>query len=204
MVRNMAKKKTSKTSTKKNESYAAELWGVLLILIAIMGFGGFGPVGNVIKGFSIFLMGTWYVVVLLACAAIGLYMLIKRKNPNYFTIRLIGVYMIILALLVYSHMGYAIEHDLSGKAIIEATIDTFMDAGLLNYTANSGGGIIGGIFTVALTKCFAFEGTKIVLVVIAVLGVILLFDWSLSDIIDWFKGAFKKMRVPSGDDDDED
>lgn len=203
MVSIMAKKKTSKTATKKNESYAAELWGVLLILIAIMGFGGFGPVGNVIKGFAIFLMGTWYVVVLLACAAIGLYMLIKRKSPNYFTIRLIGIYMIILALLVYSHMGYAIENDLSGKAIIEATIDTFMDAGLLNYTANSGGGIIGGIFTVVLTKCFAFEGTKIVLIVVAVLGVILLFDWSLSDVIDWFKGLMKKMRVPSSEEDEE-
>ncbi len=41
----MAKKKTSKASTKKNDSYAAELWGVLLILIAIMGFGSFGSKG---------------------------------------------------------------------------------------------------------------------------------------------------------------
>ncbi len=198
----MAKKKTSKSATKKNESYAAELWGVLLILISIMGFGSFGPVGSIIKGFSIFLMGTWYVVALLACAIIGLYMLIKRKSPNYFTIRLIGTYMIILAVLVYSHMEYALANDLSGKAIIEATIDTFMDAGILNYTASFGGGIIGGIFTVILTKCFAFEGAKIVLLVIAVLGLILLFDWNMSDIIDWFKKVFKSMSIPSSDEDE--
>lgn len=199
----MAKKKTSKNSTKKNDSYAAELWGVLLILVAIMGFGSFGPVGNVIKGFAIFLMGTWYVVALLACLFTGAYMLIKRKAPNYFTIRLIGVYMLILALLVYSHMEYAIAENLSGQKIIEATLNNFMDAGIINYTANSGGGIIGGIFTIIFTKCFAFDGTKIVLVVLAILGIILFFDLSVSDIIEYIKKVFNKVKIPDSDDDDE-
>lgn len=199
----MAKKKTSKTSTKKNDSYAAELWGVLLVLIAVMGFGGFGPVGNVIKGFAIFLMGTWYVLVLLGCLLTGVYMLVKRKSPKYFTIRLIGIYMIIAAALVYSHMEYAVKENLDGVKIISNTVDTFMDAGIINYTANSGGGIIGAIFTVALTKCFAFDGTKIVLIVIALLGLILCFDLSIGDVIDMFKGFANKVRIPDADDDDD-
>ena len=138
----MAKKKTSKSSAKKNDSYAAELWGVLLILIAIMGCGKFGPVGNVICGFAIFLMGVWYILALLACLIVGVYMIVKRKLPKFFTIRLIGIYMIILALLVYSHLEYAIQGGLNGKEIIETTINNFLDAGIINYTANSGGGII--------------------------------------------------------------
>lgn len=198
----MAKKKTSKASTRKNESYAAELWGVLLILVAIMGFGSFGPVGEVIKGFSIFLMGTWYVLALIASFIVGLYMLIKRKAPKFFTIRLIGIYMLVSAILVYSHMEYAIQNDLSGKAIIESTINNFMDTGLLEYTANSGGGIIGGVFTIGLTKCFAFEGTKIVLVVVAILGLILSFDISVSDIADFVKKLFGKVRVSSDEEED--
>ncbi len=200
----MAKKKTSKKDTKKNDSYAAELWGVLLILVAIMGFGGFGPVGNIIKGFAIFLMGTWYAIALLACLITGAYMLVKRKVPKYFTIRLIGIYMIIISLLVYSHMGYAIKEDLAGSSIIKATIDNFMDASVLNNTANSGGGIIGGIFTIALTKCFAFDGTRIVLVVVAVLGIILCFDLSISDILDFFRNMFDKVKIPDSEDDDDD
>lgn len=200
----MAKKKTSKSSTKKNESYTAELWGVLLILIAIMGFGSFGPVGNVIKGFAIFLMGTWYVIALLACLVVGAYLIVKRKNPNYFAIRLVGIYMIILALLVYSHMEYAIKEELVGEAIIKATLDNFMDNGLVTYTANSGGGIIGGIFTIVFTKCFAFEGTRIVLIVIGLLGLILSFDLSVSDILDFFKRLFNKVRIPNSDEDDDD
>ena len=199
----MAKKKTSKSSTKKNDSYAAELWGVLLILIAIMGFGSFGPVGHVIKGFAIFLMGTWYVIALIACLLTGIHMLVKRTTPNYFKMKLIGVYMIVLALLVYSHMEYAIVENLNGKEIIEATINTFMDSGIVDSTVNSGGGIIGGIFTVILTKCFAFDGTRIVLVVVAILGAILLFDLNVSDILDFFGKMFDKVKIPESESDDE-
>ncbi|HBA37251.1 MAG TPA: cell division protein FtsK [Firmicutes bacterium] len=198
----MAKKKTSKSANKKNDSYAAELWGVLLILVAIMGFGAFGPVGNIIKGFAIFLMGTWYVVALLACFAIGIYMIVKRKNPNYITIRLLGLYMIILAFLVYSHMEYALQNHLEGQAIIKETLDNFLKEGALIYPANSGGGIIGGIFTIILTNCFAPEGTRIVLACLAFLGLILLFDLSIGDIVDWFKSQFAKMHNTDDDDDD--
>lgn len=200
----MAKKKTSKNANKKNESYAAELWGVILILIAIMGFGSFGPVGNVIKGFAIFLMGTWYAVFLIACLAVGIYMIVKRKNPNYLTVRLIGIYMIILAFLVYSHIEYAIQNNLEGEAIIKATIDNFVDRGLVSYAANSGGGIIGGIFTILLTKCFAIEGTRIVIFVIAFFGLILSFDISISDLLDFIKNIWSKMRISSSGDDDDD
>lgn len=203
MVKVMAKKKTSKSSTKKNDSYAAELWGVALILIAVMGFGGFGPVGNVIRGFAVFLMGAWHVIALLGCLLSGAYMLIKRKAPKYFTIRLIGVYMLIVTALVYSHMEYAIKENLDGVKIITNTVDTFMDAGVINYSANSGGGIIGAVFTVGLTKCFAFDGTKIVLVVVGLLGIILCFDLSIGDVIDMFKGFANKVKIPESDDEDE-
>ncbi len=200
----MAKKKTSKSSSKKNDTYAAELWGVLLILIAIMGFGAFGPAGHIIKGFSIFLMGTWYVIALVACLLTGAYMLIKRKIPYYFTIRLVGIYMIVLALLVYSHLEYALLEHLSGKEILEATVNSFMDASIIESTMNVGGGIIGAIFTVAFTKCFAFDGTRIVLVVLGILGVILSFDLSISDIIEKIQSTFGNLRGGSEDDEDED
>lgn len=204
MVKIMAKKKTSKASAKKNDSYTAELWGVFLILVSVMGFGGFGPVGNVIKGFAIFLMGAWYAVVLLACLGTGLYLLIKRKAPNYFTIRLIGVYMILIAALCYSHMGYAIDANLKGTKILSATVDSFMDAGIVNYTENTGGGIIGALFTVIFTKCFDFDGTKIVLVVIGLLGVVLCFNLSISDMLEKIRGSFESLKGSDDDEDDDD
>ena len=199
----MAKKKTSKSSTSKNTSYSAEIWGVLLILIAIMGIGTFGPVGSVIKGFAIFLMGVWYVVALLMCLITGVYMLYKRKKPNIFSIKLIGLYLIILALLVNSHMQYAIAENLNGKAIFEATINNFMDTGILEYVVNAGGGIIGGAFTVLFTYAFDFDGTKIVIIVLAVLGVFLTFNINLSKIVKVFKSIWSKIRIKDSSDDDD-
>ena len=199
----MAKKKTSKASTKKNDSYAAEIWGVVLILIAIMGFGGFGPVGSIIQGFAIFLAGTWRWIPLAACFVVGCYLVVKRKIPKFISVRLLGMYLVILTALVYSHMNYAVEEKLVGNAIIQATIDNFMDAGIVNYTANSGGGIIGGVFTVLFTSAFDFKGTKIVLVVILILGAVLLFDLSISNMLDAAKRLFSRAKV-TDDDEDED
>ena len=199
----MAKKKSSKTASKKSESYSAELWGVLFILVGVMGIGSFGPVGNIIKGFSIFLMGTWNVVVLALFILAGTYMFIKRKRPNLFSIKLTGFYLILLALLVNSHMQYAIEENLNGQAIIQATIDNFLDSGL-NYTFNSGGGIIGGLFTIFFTKMFDFDGTKIVIVVLAVVGVLLAFNINLAQIVKFFRNVWEKIRIPEYDDDEDD
>ncbi len=198
----MAKKKTSKSSTKKNESYSAELWGVLLILIGIMGIGAFGPVGNIIKGFSVFLMGVWYMVVLVLSILTGIAMMYKRKKINLWSIKLIGIYLMLIALLVNSHMQYAILEKLNGKEIIEATINNFLDSGL-NYTVNSGGGIIGGLFTIGLLKMFDFEGTKIVIIVLAAIGAFLTFNINLKKIIQVIKKIFNKVKIPDYDEDDD-
>lgn len=198
----MAKRKVSKKTTKKDLSYRAEIWGVFLILIGILGFGSFGPAGNAIKGFAIFLMGTWYIIFLISLIVIGLYMLIKRKKPKYFVVRLIGLYMILIAILTWSHLEYALKENLSGKAIIEATINSFMDSNI-DYTVNNGGGIIGGILTVGFTKLFDYTGTKIILVILCIFGLILLFDISVQDVIDFFKKLFGHMTIEDDDGEEE-
>ena len=99
----MAKKKSSRESESKTFQYSVELNGLLLILIGLIGFGTFGPVGKIIKNFAIFLMGTWYAVVLLAVFVLGLYMVSKRKIPKFFSARLTGFYVLILAILISDH-----------------------------------------------------------------------------------------------------
>ena len=53
----MAKTKQKRTK-KKGFAYSNEVIGILIILISIIGIGGYGPAGNFIKAFSIFLVGT--------------------------------------------------------------------------------------------------------------------------------------------------
>ena len=51
----MTKKKKRKVEKKKDNSYKVGLLGVIFVLLSIIGFGQFGPVGNIVKSFAIFL-----------------------------------------------------------------------------------------------------------------------------------------------------
>ena len=182
----MAKKKKKKEDTSKSFAYSVELNGLLLILIGVIGFGTFGPVGKIIKNFAIFLMGAWYVLALLAVLFIGFYMVIKRKMPKLLTTRLVGLYFIILAILMFSHLDYATTNELKGKEIILTTIDNFMgSANSLN--SNVGGGIIGALFITLFVTLIEPTGTKVIIALLALFGFILVFDITIADVFSKFK-----------------
>ncbi len=189
----MAKKKKKKEDTSKSFNYSVELNGLLLILIGLIGFGTFGPVGKIIKNFAIFLMGSWYVVALLSVLVLGIYMIIKRKLPNLFTTRMIGFYFLIIAILMFSHLEYAVANELKGKAIISTTIDNFMGA-TNSLNSNVGGGIIGALFIVLFTSLLDVTGSKIIIGVLALFGFILVFDITIADIFRKIKEIFINLK----------
>ena len=92
----MAKRKKRKNEGKKKPSYQIELMGLVLIIISILGFGRFGPVGEAISAFGAFLVGVWYNVLLLGVMITGIYMVIKREKPDFLTSKLIGIYILFL------------------------------------------------------------------------------------------------------------
>ena len=84
----MAKKKEKKDSDKKGFEYSNEVVGLLLILIAIIGIGGYGPAGNFVRSFAVFLVGNIYIFLLVALLIVGGYLILKRQVPNFFTFRI--------------------------------------------------------------------------------------------------------------------
>ena len=98
----MGKKKKRKNNEGKNPNNFAELKGFFLLIAAIVGCCPFGPVADVIKGFSSFLVGTWWAVLLVFVAICGIYMIIKREKPNFLDVKFLGLY-IMLKLVPYSH-----------------------------------------------------------------------------------------------------
>ena len=204
----MAKKKTKKESEKKEFQYSKELQGLLLILIGIIGFGDFGIVGTIIKGFSVFLCGTWYPIFLILSLILGVYFVAKRKSPNYFTARLIGLYTIIVAILLFSHLNYVSSNDLSDIDIFRVTIDNIM-ASLNNFDLlrDTGGGMFGALFSSLFVTLFDINGTMVVVVVLAIFGIVMLFDITIADIlkglVSVFKRKDKKENTESETDDEE-
>ena len=60
----MAKRKKRKTAKKNKIEVGIELYAVLLVIIAILGIGKMGPVGELIASFSLFATGSIYMVLL--------------------------------------------------------------------------------------------------------------------------------------------
>ena len=199
----MKKHKRRKNEKTSNFKYSVELTGLFLILIGIIGFG-FGPVGSLLKKFSIFLVGTWWMFLLIGLLVLGSYMLFKRKLPKFFSGKLIGLYVIFIVILVASHFGF-IEHAKASKDIFKTTMDNYMERiSTINgktalFTSGStsievGGGLVGATFSFLFSSLFGFNGTKVVEIVLLVFGLILLFDITFADVLEKLKVIFKKKE----------
>jgi len=187
----MAKKKKRKDVDENKSMHSSELTGLLLILISIIGFGKFGIVGEIISGFSIFLAGSWWIVVLLLIFLSGGYMVIKREDIKMFSYKLVGFYLVMIGILVLSHINYVIANDLDIISTLRDTLDQLILAFKGSIDAN-GGGIIGAIFALLFEKLFAIMGTKIVSISLILFGFIIMFNVS---IIAFIKSVFSKFKM---------
>src|SRR5574344_183353 len=190
----MAKRKNKKEK-ELNRGFVVELKGILLVLISIIGFlgydNGFGIAGRVVSGFATFITGSLWIVPLIMCFVIGGYIIIKREEPNFFTSKLIGLFIVLIGVLVLFHIRYIEE--LRGMDIITETIKTTM-ASLNNLSAITGGGIIGAIFSSLFLYLFDVEGTKIVSYVLIVCGTIMFTGITIYDIIAKCKDEAEKAK----------
>ena len=80
----MAKKKTKKEKKPNKFEYSNEIVGVLIILFGIIGILGTGIIGEVVKDFAIFLVGTVYLALLILLIISGLLLIFKKINQIYF------------------------------------------------------------------------------------------------------------------------
>lgn len=185
----MAKKKKSKTS-KQEFKYSAELYGVLYIVCAILGLGKYGPVGRFINSFFLFLFGSIYMVFLVVLLVIGGYLIIKREWPDFFTSKLMGIYIFILGLLIIMHKEFVFQNDGKMMIIFRETIDQLVNAfhsimktGTFSNILSVGGGIIGGVFAILFDKLFSYTGMQIVSWTLIGLGIALFTGFSIIDTI---------------------
>lgn len=188
----MAKKKKRKENKKKDTGYQIELIGLLLILISIIGFlPNTGLVGGFISDFAAFLVGTWYGLLLLALMIVGIYMMIKREKPDFFTSKLIGLYIFMVGILILSHIKYLENTKLEGLNIITETVNNFMAS---KNHSNIGGGVIGAIFSLIGVTLFDLGGTRIVTWALLICGSIMFTGISAYDAIKAIIHKLKQYR----------
>lgn len=191
----MAKKKKRKSESSSKSKFSSELIGLILVLVGIIGIGAFGPVGHMIKSFAVFLMGTWWAIFVLLLIILGIFMILKGDLPEFFSSRLIGMYLLLIALLALSHINYLSDGSvIKDSSIFQNTIDNFMntinDVNFVNIS-QTGGGIIGAFFSWGFVNLFDLTGTYIVLAVSAFFGFIMFVNVSLATV---FKKIIKLIK----------
>ena len=198
----MAKKK-KKRQTKKGFQYKLEVYGLLLLLASILGIGKYGPVGRMIASFALFLVGSIYMVLLVVFFIVGAYLLVKREWPDFFSTKLIGIYIFVIGFLIVMHQDFVFQNDGNVTMIFKTTIDQLvasfngiMNTGILEDWYAVGGGIIGGIFAILFDKLFSYTGMQIVSWVFMITGFCLFTGFSILGFVeDKVKKEQEKYRV---------
>lgn len=199
----MAKKKAKKEKNKNKFEYSNEIIGVIVILFSIIGILGTGIVGNIVRSFAIFLVGTLYLALLILFCVIGICLIFKKETPNLLSSKMIGIYITVISILVMFHVKYIEINKTEGTKIITETFNNLMVSFNSNTAlSNSGGGIIGAIFSYLFVTCFG-NGAMIVTFTLLVLGIILTFNISIVDLFNKIKPTIEKMWQKTEKDEEE-
>ena len=197
----MAKKK--KRTVESSKKFPIELTGIILIVIGIIGFLGYRAnlLGKVFKGFAMFLMGSFDWILLTLIIIYGGFILIKRRSPKLFNVRIIGLFIIIICILSLAHKNYLVTTNdffdtISGT--IKATVTNFSNC-IAREQIFEGGGIIGAFFIALFTALVGDIGSLIIIFAIMFSGLILLFDVSLADV---FASLTEKIKSRREDEED--
>ena len=200
----MAKKKQKKKENNSGFKYPIEIKGIVFIVVAIIGFLGFKAniLGTIIKGFAMFLMGSFDFIVLLIMLISGFYMLVKRENPKYFSSRMIGIYIFLVGLLSLAHLNY-LDVNSTFFDTMKNTIDEVIKC-INTKVSFAGGGVIGAFFISIFYYLLGKMGSIIVISVLMLIGVILVSDLSISDAISKIREKLKRKKETSNEEDEED
>jgi len=193
----MAKTKRKKKSEVKKFEHWNEVVGLFLIVVSILSIvpTPLGIIGELGASFAMFLIGTWYQVLLLFVFFLGCYMVYKRELPDFFTRRMIGLYLLMAGLLVLEHTTYVRTYSKDVLMVFQVTVDNLvanfqhiMDDVPLTL---KGAGVIGALFSVAFYKLFALEGTYIVSILFLLVSIVMLTGF---DIVSFITKPFRRPK----------
>ena len=185
----MAKRKKKKDNSKKRFEHWNELIGLVLIIISILSIvpTPLGFVGQIGASFSMFLIGTGYQILLLFTFILGCYMVYKRELPNFFSGRLIGLYLLAIGLMVLAHINYVKVNNGDVVIVFKDTIDNLVENFSNSLNGNlitlKGAGIIGATLSAVFYKMFDVVGTYIVAFILMAISIVLLTGVDLIGII---------------------
>ncbi|MDQ0214241.1 S-DNA-T family DNA segregation ATPase FtsK/SpoIIIE [Oikeobacillus pervagus] len=191
------KRRSTKKYTEIKETMRLELLGLIFIALSVIGIIQLGAVGKSFVFFFRFFLGEWYMIGFLATIGFASFMIIKREKPYFFRRRLIGIYIMLASLLLLSHVKLfellANHESFNNPSVIKNSWDLFwMDVRQESSSSDLGGGMIGAVLFAVSYFLFDSLGTKILSVVLILVGFILITGKSIGEIFGKVLISFRK------------
>jgi S-DNA-T family DNA segregation ATPase FtsK/SpoIIIE len=121
---------------------------------------------------------------------LGIYTFIKKEWPDFFSTKMLGLYLFIIGLLTFMHWDFIAQNNGNASLVFRETLDSLikgfnsiMSTGTITDTVSVGGGIIGGVFALIFAKLFSLLGMKIVTIIFIVIGISLFTGFSISEFV---------------------
>lgn len=184
---NMANKKTGakktktpppKTEKKPLNPIMYEIFGILLIALAIITVFEYGIIGRTIQTIALFLFGNLHFIVPFLTILIAIRMMVKRATVSLKNRTIIGVLFMFLSLMVFSHSIFFEElmkrGTLASDSVFRETWRVLIEKdGIVKRSNALGGGMIGAFFYSSLHLLLDVKGTKVAMWVMFLIGFIL-------------------------------
>lgn len=207
----MAKKKKRKTRKKQQvrQTLKYELTALVMLALAVIAIAKLGAVGGAIVLFFRFFTGEWYMLCLIGLVIYAGFLMWKRERPDLFHMKLVGMYFIISALLLLSHVTL-FELLSNGGAFTDPSV--IMNTWRLYWgevtnqasTSDLGGGMIGALMFAVFYYLFDEAGSKIIAFLLIIVGIILItgktFGPAMGDMTISFAQFLKKQWLAFLDD----
>ena len=189
-----------KRRRKKSRSFEIrpEFVGIVLIVLSILAYGPgkpLGIVGQLARGLAMFLFGSLDWLFLALGLLVGVYMLFKGHGPSIWSTKFFGLFFVSVGILVFAHINYIADSPNDFSKVYSTTFTELsaqfdlIRAG--RHFVSPGGGLIGCSFAVLFNTLFAVDGTKIVSIILIIVGTCLFTGFS---IIEFLNNATEKGK----------
>jgi len=182
----MAKRKRRQRKSKDDwkRTLKFELTGLIILAISLISISKLGFVGSTFVHLFRFFSGEWYMLFLIGIVLFSLFLIWKREIPRLFTRQMVGIYCVTASLLLLSHVTLfkMLSHNgtFASPSVISNTLELFwMDVKGEASNVDLGGGMLGAILFASSYYLFAEAGSRIISVVLIVIGIILITGRSL-------------------------
>jgi len=196
----MAKKKKI---TKKEKKVAIgdlylEAIGLGIIVLAVLALGQLGLIGSILKRITLLIFGEFFWVIGVMAIVHGAKLMVARKLPNLFSSRQIGMYLILGALISFSHLPVYREFMLRQMSPLGGIWGYYWSNDILSPDFIVGGGIIGAFIYGIFVPLVTWIGLFGLALIIFMYGILLFFNLTVKDVYEEGKRRREKASEKRG------